>query len=120
VLSVPEDEAKGERVTGRTMKRTGRDWATIVLLSSQVLIPALTVAMSFAVDTPKFEDIDWRGETLPARALDALLIAHLFIALCLVAVMRRRPLAVAIGASSLVVSVVLNFGTWLSVTGVYF
>jgi hypothetical protein len=109
-----------ERLRGQTMRQSVRSWATLLLVGLQAFCPAITVAMWLIIETPEYEAIDWQGETLPVRALDALLMIQLFSLPCLIAVTKRRLLAVVIGVPLLVTSGVLNFLAWFAVSGVYF
>ncbi|MBP3957798.1 hypothetical protein J8F10_21305 [Gemmata sp. G18] len=98
-----------------------RDWATLLLLFGQVLLPAITVAMNCAVDTPNKRGRDrLRGENFSRAVLNGLLIAHLCLAVALVVATRRRFLAAIVGSFLVGLSAVVNFLTWLAVIGVDF
>jgi hypothetical protein len=101
-----------------SMQRPSREWVANLLLAGQLLFPGIVWTIGLLTETPA--RIDWAAESLPARATDALLYAHVLYAVILVVVMRGwRLQAVVFGVFALVVSAVTNFIAYFKVTGVY-
>lgn len=97
-----------------------RTWVAVLLLAGNLLFPALVWGACALTETPTGEAIDWRAESPTARAVDALLYAHLAYAPVLVVLMRgRRVRAGCAGLAGLVVTAVTNFLAYFRVTGVY-
>jgi hypothetical protein len=106
--------------TAKYTARPERSWLAGLLLAGNLVFPAVTVMLAWVTETPTGDAIDWNAESPKARLVDALLLAHACYSLTLVIVMRGwRPAAIVLGGLTLIVSAVVNFFAYFTVTGVY-
>jgi hypothetical protein len=93
-----------------------RSWhASVPLVAS----PAIAVLLWLFAERPA--EVDWQGDSLPARVLDTLLVLQAIYSIVLVAVMSGRRIEWAIlGLVAFLVSFAINFAAWWCITGVYF
>ena len=97
-----------------------RTWIAILLLAGHLIFPGIVWTICLLTETPTGDAIDWAGQSPAARAVDALLAAHLLYTLTLVVVMRGwRLKAVGVGFVVFMVSAATNFFAYFSITGIY-
>ena len=114
----PGDEPSGSACAP---KRPRSVWAVSLLLLAQFMFPAIAWAITFVVETPDKDAIDWAGRTAPVRFLDALFFTHLAYAAGTLVVMRGwRLIVLVFSVIVLPFSCLVNLAAYISVSGVYF